>query len=123
MTKCICVWYWFIFLPYISPFLKKKIVEGNKHICVIKTSSDKGGACANEKRKRCNRIPSEITLGRNYPSAEYTYCIFPSFTRLYTREAILTSIIKHVNMESMLFKWRGQTYFISWCSKWDTLCI
>jgi len=20
MTKCICVWYWFIFLPYVSPF-------------------------------------------------------------------------------------------------------
>jgi len=24
MTKCICVWYWCIFLPYVSPFLKKK---------------------------------------------------------------------------------------------------
>jgi len=23
MTKVICVWYWFIFLPYICPFLKK----------------------------------------------------------------------------------------------------
>ena len=46
-------------------------MEGNKHRCVNKTSCDKGGACANEKRKRCNRIPSEITLGRNYPSAGY----------------------------------------------------
>ena len=25
MTKCICVSYWFIFLPYVSPFLKKKL--------------------------------------------------------------------------------------------------
>jgi len=24
MTKCICVWYWFIFLPYVSPVLEKK---------------------------------------------------------------------------------------------------
>ena len=22
MTKCTCVWYWFIFLPYVCPFLK-----------------------------------------------------------------------------------------------------
>ena len=22
MTKCICVWYWFIFLPYVCPFFK-----------------------------------------------------------------------------------------------------
>ena len=32
MTKCICVWYWFIFLPYVSPFLRKKIVEGNDNV-------------------------------------------------------------------------------------------
>ena len=31
---------------------------------VNKTSRDKGGACANEKRKLCNWIPPEITLGR-----------------------------------------------------------
>ena len=67
MTKCIRLWYWFIFLPYVSPFLKKKIVEGNKHRCVNKTSRDKGGACANEKGKRCNRILSEII-----PSVEIT---------------------------------------------------
>jgi len=67
MTKSICVWYWFIFLR-ISIF-EKVILEGNKHRCVNKTSHDKDGACANEKRKRCNRIPLEITLGRNYPSA------------------------------------------------------
>ena len=24
MTTCICVWYWFIFLPYVSPFLENK---------------------------------------------------------------------------------------------------
>ena len=62
MTKSICVWYWFIFLPYVSPFLKKNIVEGIKHRCVNKTSQDKGGACANEKRKRWYRIPLDITL-------------------------------------------------------------
>ena len=39
-------------------------MEGNKHRFVNKTSRDKGGACANEKRKRCSRkLPSvEITL-------------------------------------------------------------
>ena len=63
MTTCICVWYWFIFLPYVSPFLKKR--------CVNKTSRDKGGACATEKRKRCNRIPSDITLDRNYAAWGY----------------------------------------------------
>jgi len=40
-----------IFLPYVSPFLKKIIGEGNKHRCVNKTSRVKGGACANENRK------------------------------------------------------------------------
>ena len=66
MTKCICVWYWFIFLPYVSPFLKKKswstisIDVSTKHH-VIKA----------ERAQRCNRIPSDITLGRNYPSAGY----------------------------------------------------
>ena len=63
----------FSYLTYLH--LRKKMVEGNKHRCVNKTSSDKGGACGNEKRKRCSRIPSEITLGRNYLSAGYN--IFP----------------------------------------------
>jgi len=66
MTKCICVWYWFIFLPYVSPFLENKSWRVISTRCVNKTSHDKGGACANEKRKRCNRIPSDITIGRNY---------------------------------------------------------
>ena len=80
MTKCIlCVWYWFIFLPYVSPFLEKKIVEGNKHRCVNKTSRDKGGACANQKRKRCNRIPSDITIGRNYAAWGYIYMLIRQF--------------------------------------------
>ena len=38
---------------------------------VNKTSLDKGGACANEKLKRCNGISSDITLGWNYPSVGY----------------------------------------------------
>jgi len=38
---------------------------------VNKTSRDKGGACSNEKRKRCNWIPSVNTLGRNDPTAGY----------------------------------------------------
>ena len=46
-------------------------MEGKRHRCVNKTSRDKGGACANEKRKRCNRIPSDITLGRNYAAWGY----------------------------------------------------
>jgi len=55
MTKSICVWYWFIVLPYVWPFLK---VLAGRYIddFVNKTSHDKGGACANEQRKRCNRI-------------------------------------------------------------------
>jgi len=36
-----------------------------------KTSHDIGGACSNEKRKWCNQIPSDNTLGRNYPTAGY----------------------------------------------------
>ena len=38
---------------------------------VNKTSRYKGGAWANEKRKWCNRISLDITLGRNYPSEGY----------------------------------------------------
>ena len=59
----------FSYLTYLH--FKEKIVEGNKHRCVNKTSHDKGGACANEKRKRCNRIPSDITLDRNYAAWGY----------------------------------------------------
>ena len=68
----------FSYLTYLH--FKKKIVEGNKHRCVNKTSRDKGGACANEKRKRCNQIPSEITLGRNYPSTGYDMKTINSIT-------------------------------------------
>ena len=38
---------------------------------VNKTSCDKGGACTNEKRKRCNRISSDNTLGRSDLSVGY----------------------------------------------------
>ena len=69
MYMCVVLVY---FLTLRISIFEKKIVEGNKHRCVIKTSSDKGGACANEKGKQCNRIPSEITLGRNYPPEGYT---------------------------------------------------
>ena len=68
MYMCVVLVY---FLTLRISILFLKIVEGNKHRCVNKTSRDKGGACANEKWKRCNRILSEITLGRNYPSAGY----------------------------------------------------
>jgi len=30
-------------------------------------------ACSTEKWKRCNRISSDITLGRKYPTAGYTF--------------------------------------------------
>ena len=68
MYMCVVLVY---FLTLRISIFDKKVVEGNKHRCVNKTSRDKGGACANEKRKWCNRIPSEITHGRNYPFAGY----------------------------------------------------
>ena len=46
---------------------RKKGVKG-----VNNTSHDKFGACANETAKRCNRILSEITLGRNYATVGYS---------------------------------------------------
>jgi len=61
MTKCMCVVLVYFLILLISIF-EKKNVEGNKHRCVNKISRVKGGVCANEKRKRCNRIPSDITL-------------------------------------------------------------
>jgi len=64
MTRSTCVWYWFIFLPY-------KFLLDNILLIVNKTSRDKCGASANEKWKRCNRIPSNRTLGRNDPSVGY----------------------------------------------------
>ena len=64
MYVCVVLVY---FLNLRMSIFEKKIVEGNKHRCVNKTSRDKGAACANEKRKWCNPVPSEITLGRNYP--------------------------------------------------------
>ena len=50
MTKCICVWYWFIFLPYVSPFLKSwrviSIDVSTKHQVIkaerVQTKSGKG---------------------------------------------------------------------------------
>ena len=54
----------FSYLTYLHFFLK--IVEGNKHRSVNKTSRDKGGACANEKRKPCNRCRrSKLHLPRD----------------------------------------------------------
>jgi len=73
------------FLTLRISIFENKIVEGNKHRCVNKTSRDKGWACANEKRKRCNRIPSDITLDRDYAAWGYVklmccvyWCIFVS---------------------------------------------
>ena len=59
---------------FIWPFLK---VSCWTIYCwlVNKTSRDKRNA--NEKRKRCNRISSDITLGRNYPSVVlWVHCDF-----------------------------------------------
>ena len=69
MYMCVVLVY---FLTLSISIFEKIIVEGNKHRCVNETSRDQGGACANEKRKRYNQISSEITIGRNYPSAGYT---------------------------------------------------
>jgi len=61
----LCVWYWFIFLTYLCPFLKKSDFVNN-------TTSDKSRALAN----KAETVQSDITLGRNYPSAGYTHMWF-----------------------------------------------
>ena len=33
MTKAICVWYWFIFLPFVCPFLKNSRSTINQWLC------------------------------------------------------------------------------------------
>ena len=68
MTTSICVWYWLISLPYKCPFLKNSYWMIHIVDFVNKTR-DKGKACVNEKRNRCNQIQSDRTLGRNDPSA------------------------------------------------------
>ena len=71
MTKsiCVCVIGLFSYLTYVHFW---KILAGRYIVDFVnKTSCDKGGECANEKRKQCNQIPSDITLGRNYPSVGY----------------------------------------------------
>ena len=74
MTKCICVWYWFIFSP--SVFFLNFLLDNKISDFVNKTSRDKGRACPNEKRNRCNRISSDIILSRNYPTAGYyNFCL------------------------------------------------
>ena len=70
MYMCVVLVY---FLTLRISIFAKQIVEGNKHRCVNKTSRDKGGECAKEKRKRCNRIPSDITLDRNYAAWGYVF--------------------------------------------------
>ena len=68
MTKSICVWYWFIFLPYVCPFLKNLCWTINwwQNITWLRRSM----------RKRCNRIPSDITIGRNYAASGDTIICF-----------------------------------------------
>ena len=68
MTKAMCVVLVYFITLCMSIFEKNLTL---RHIVdyVNKTSRDKGGACANEKRKQCNRISSDITLGRNDPIA------------------------------------------------------
>jgi len=50
MTKAICVWYWFIFLPYVSPFLKTKSwrvisidVSTKHHVIKVERAQTKSG--------------------------------------------------------------------------------
>ena len=65
MTKCICVWYWFIFLPYVSPFLKSwrviSIDVSTKHqVIKAERAQTKSGNGAIVYRQK---LPSvEITL-------------------------------------------------------------
>jgi len=67
MTKSMCV----VLVYFLT--LRMSIFENCIDDFVNKTSRDKGRACANEKRKLCNRIPSDYTLGRNYPTAWYSW--------------------------------------------------
>ena len=56
-------------LSYPTYVHSRKILAGRYSVDFVnKTARGKRLACANEKRKRCNRIPSDRTLGRNDPS-------------------------------------------------------
>ena len=70
----------FSYLCYVHFFFKFRIGQYIVDF-VNKTSRDKGGDCVNEKRKRCNGIPSERTLCQNDPSVGYILnaylCILP----------------------------------------------
>ena len=66
MTKFMCVILVYFLTLHMSIFEKFLLDDIPLTLFVNKTSHDKG---ANEKRKRCNRIPSDITLGRNYTTA------------------------------------------------------
>ena len=60
MYMCVVLVY---FLTLRISIFEKKIVEGNKHRCVYKTSRDKGGAYANGAIGYRRKLPSvEITL-------------------------------------------------------------
>ena len=63
---CVVLVYFLTFCFFLNFLLDNKISD-----FVNKTSRDKGRACPNEKRNRCNRISSDIILGRNYPTAGY----------------------------------------------------
>jgi len=75
----VCGFGLFSYLTYVQFW---KILAGPYIIDFVnKTSRDKGGVCANEKRKRCNQISSDITIGWNDPTAEYLQIgiVFPWF--------------------------------------------
>ena len=70
MTKAmyVCGIVCFLFFILCMSIFEKIMLD---NILVTFVNKKKDGACANEKQRWCNRISSDITLGRNYPTAGY----------------------------------------------------
>ena len=83
------------FLNLRMPIFKKNHIGQYIDDFVNKTSHDKGGTCANEKRKPCNAISSDITLGRNYPFAGYKLNITETNLIIYSLSKYPTKIHQH----------------------------
>ena len=65
MTKAICVWYWFIFLPYICPFLKKLFWTIYCWLCKQNITWLRRSV----RKRKAETVQSDIV--GNYPSAGY----------------------------------------------------
>ena len=95
MTKCICVWYWFIFLPYVSPFLKKESgraisidVSTKHHVIKAERAQTKSG-------KGFLRYKDILTC---YETFIVVICINPSASmRLFTFDTKWRVLTEHVS--------------------------